>query len=541
MCMLALCHCSSYAQLCIEGRETFYDEVSHLWLATIPQESFHGSQRLRIALKEPWQHATINGQTADSTCLFRQLEPNRMYATILTDSQGHTLAGFLTFTTLPVVRLQGHFGYEYAPATITIADPQDASNLISPARCKWRGGSTNAPDKHKRNYKIDFADDVSLFGMRKDNKWLLDAGQADVFRLRNRIATELWNHLASPPYYIQQQPKARLGVEGRVVELFLNNRYYGIYSLTENMDRKLTRVKKCSQSEVHGCMWKAVSYENTQMKTIGPPYDNRSERWCGFEMKYPKLDDNDTTDWSTLYNAIQFCIESNKTVFQEHVAEYFDLPVLVDYYIFTNALLAIDNSGKNMIWTLYDKQADKRITPMPWDLDCTVGQPWAKKYSPSYTSPYYPLKSPVYVIERLLATNASNFNGMVVDRYRYLRLGCLATDSLIARYERYYRLLTSSGAARRETQRWSGDSDLDGRTIDFDSQIAYITDWIAKRMSYMDGRINYIYRLSLAHASATRQRPAASYSLSGTKMPGTGQQLRPGIYIVGGRKTVVGR
>ena len=34
---------------------------------------------------------------------------------------------------------------------------------------------------------------VSLLGMREDNNWIMDAGQIDLFRLRNRIATEIWN------------------------------------------------------------------------------------------------------------------------------------------------------------------------------------------------------------------------------------------------------------------------------------------------------------------------------------------------------------
>ncbi|WP_249113423.1 MULTISPECIES: hypothetical protein [Prevotella] len=43
----------------------------------------------------------------------------------------------------------------------------------------------------------------SCLGMRKDKDWILDAGQADVFRLRNRIATELWNDFARKKVYVR--------------------------------------------------------------------------------------------------------------------------------------------------------------------------------------------------------------------------------------------------------------------------------------------------------------------------------------------------
>ena len=529
----------SHAQLFIDGREVFFDETTHLWVATIPEALFGNSCKLSVSTDNTWNQVTIDGQQADSTCLFYRLSPDKMYATILRNDKGQVLAGFLSFTSLPTMRLQGRFGYDYSPAVITIANPTEKTTFQSDARCKWRGGSTNAAGKHKRNYKIEFAKDTQLFQLRKDDKWLLDAGQMDVFRLRNHIATKLWNDMGTRPYYAETERNARLGVRGRVVELFLNNRYWGIYSLTENMDRKLTKVRKCSNGEIHGCLWKAKSYENTQMHNISGPYDNRKERWGGFEVKYPDLNDNDTTDWSVLYNAVSFVINSSQEQFRQHVADYFDLPVLADFYLLVNALAAIDNHGKNMLWAVYDKQNDKRITPIPWDMDCTVGQPWAEKISPQYVSPYYPLHNAIRLIDRLLSTNACKFTKTTVERYYQLRQGCLNTDSLIARYEHYYRLLVNSGAAQRERQRWSGDSDIDGSTIDFDQQIAYISDWIRKRMAYMDNRMNSVARLSIAATTVKASEKESIYTLSGTKKPGTKQSLRPGIYITKGRKILV--
>lgn len=50
----------------------------------------------------------------------------------------------------------------------------------------------------------------------------MDAGQADVFRLRNRVATELWNDFARKPYYYANEPNVHTGVRGKVVEVHLN-------------------------------------------------------------------------------------------------------------------------------------------------------------------------------------------------------------------------------------------------------------------------------------------------------------------------------
>ena len=82
----------------------------------------------------------------------------------------------------------------------------------------------------------------------------MDAGQADLFRLRNRIATELWNDIASKPYYADQETDVLTGVRGQVVEVYLNNEYRGIYCLTECMDRKQLKIKKFDKKtgEIHG-------------------------------------------------------------------------------------------------------------------------------------------------------------------------------------------------------------------------------------------------------------------------------------------------
>ena len=106
--------------------------------------------------------------------------------------------------------------------------------------------------------------------MREDNNWILDAGQVDLFRLRNRIATEIWNEFASKPYYTSKEPKAKSGVAGKVVEVILNNEYRGIYSLTETMDRKELKLKKYDDinQEFHGQLWKVSSWDKAQFWNI---------------------------------------------------------------------------------------------------------------------------------------------------------------------------------------------------------------------------------------------------------------------------------
>jgi len=432
---------------------------------------------------------------------------------------------------LPILRIQGDFGYEYQLGSVSLEMPDGMLKNNMSAKIKWRGGTTNAEGKHKRNYKIKFDEDQQFFGLRKDNNWILDAGQADLFRLRNRIATELWNDIATKPYYQDSEPEVLSGVRGKMVQLFVNDEYRGIYCLTEVMDRKQLKIKKFDKNtgQIKGGLWKSESYSNALMWEA-PPYDNRSDTWGAFEAKYPELDDLEETDYSTLYNAISFVVNSSDEEFAAHVSEYFDMPVVVDYYIFLNVLNAFDNVGKNMYWAVYDKTKDKKLTLAVWDLDATVGAKWLGEWA----VPEFTINVNMNLYERLKTINPDNFIQQVNERYQELRNNYLSTDNLISRYDNYYHILKESGTARREELKWSMDSDVNGEVIDFDTEIAYIRDWITRHMQHLDNNVfpvcTYIYELN-----SNNRATNSIYNLKGQRI------INPqkGIYIRNGKKYVV--
>lgn len=432
---------------------------------------------------------------------------------------------------LPILYISGNFGYDYQEGIVTLVMPDGTKKENMASRIKWRGGTTNAEGKHKRNYKIKFQEDQQFFGMRKDNNWILDAGQADLFRLRNRIATELWNDIASKPYYADQEPDVLTGVRGQVVEVYLNDKYRGVYCLTECMDRKQLKLKKFDKntSEIKGGLWKSESYGVSLMwHTV--PYDNKSETWDAFEVKYPELDDVEETDYSTLYNAIDFVANSSDEEFRQHVHEYFDIPVIIDYYIFLYTLNAFDNVGKNMFWAVYDKTKDKKLTPAVWDLDATVGAKWLGDWS----SPEFNMNINLNLIVRLKELNVEDFNDNVNKRYHLLRSNQLSTESLIERYSNYYKLLEKSGAAQREEETWSRDTDVNGEEINFEKEIEYIKDWIARHMAYLD---NNIFQLDtkITTVSFNNSNTHHIFNLKGQKV----KTMEKGVYINNGKKYIV--
>jgi len=228
---------------------------------------------------------------------------------------------------------------------------------------------------------------------------------------------------------------------------------------------------------------------------LSTPNENK-DSWDNYNVKYPDFEDYGyNTDWSTLYNAVDFVCHSSDEEFRQHVAEYFDLPLLIDYYILQEVILSTDNHGKNMFFGVYDKQKDKKITFAVWDMDATCGQRWSDDYyhwdgmnpEQDYAAYIQTHEHGDYnLFRRLRNTDADNFNMKVRQRYQQLRQGELQTDRILQRFRTYLDEFKTAGSDQREYARWSGDSDVAGHSLDFDVEMEYLTDWFTRRMNYLD-------------------------------------------------------
>ncbi len=529
----------SFAQFTINGKSVIYDKVSDTYMVSIPENAFGTDYEASIALDATagWSNLSIEGTDIADNYTFNQVEGNKIYK-IHAQEGDKEINTQLTFTFLPLLVMEGTFGYDYAQGNISLLSPDAAEPTNSFAKVKWRGGTTNTADKHKRNYKIKTLNEkgkkqeISLLGMREDNNWILDAGQIDLFRLRNRIATEIWNDFATKPYYASKEPKAKSGVTGKVVEVILNNEYRGIYSLTEAMDRKELKLKKYDDEnqKFHGQLWKVSSWDKATFWDIDKDYDNTQETWHAFETKYPDIEDVNPTDYSPLYEAIDFVVNSNDETFKEEVGDYFDISVLIDYQLFQETLKPVDNNGKNMYWGIYDVAKSKKLTLAIWDLDASVGQHWQCS-TPLHPDRVFPntdlgVKDGFNLYHRLSSLNVDNYNEKVANRYHELRKTYFSEENLISRYQGYYDMLVKSGAASREECKWSKDSDIGGYPLNFKSEIEYIKNWIINRLNYLDTKQFPIStNISEIHQKESLS-PKTTYNMLGQKVGASYQGLK---------------
>ena len=498
---LMLTAATSVAQtLNIGGHRAPLDTLNHIWLCSVPQSMFGQDFTAQVSFGDELTDLVIEGVSVNNEdfVTFDSIAGGKEY--ILTAHLGDSLiTGSVTFTWLPIVELFGEFTDTYSYASVYVSEPDSAYAEPLMAKVKTRGIATDANGKHKRNYRIKFVNEEDstkqnhrFFGLRNDNSWILDAGQMDFLRVRNRVSTDLWLDMARRPWYSDTLPNAHNGSRGQMVEVMLNGEYRGIYNMCEPIDRKQLKLKRYDEEnqEFHGQLWMAHRWTRTVSMSNPYKYPNK-DKWDGFEVEYPDYDEIGRADWTTLKNAVNFAkrADESESVRVDSMGYYFDVPVMQDYFIFIATLQALDNESKNIFYACHDIAEHPRLTMVPWDLDICLGQSYAPEVPRNEAVEPERELNWVYHMPMVTMWHTMDYHNEVVDRYKELRETVLNTDSLVNRYRSAIENLEECGAAAREEGRWSEDSDLAYKPLNLSEEMDYVEDWLRRRMAYLDENV----------------------------------------------------
>lgn len=586
-------------------KDVVYDKTSKAYFFPLPSSLLEGGDytaKVKADFHEGYNDYTLyiddyatDSETGEITV--KDVTCSRSYTLALKDAEGTVKAqATLNFTFLPLVELNVSScnGSYYTTGTIRVTDADiEGYDSIVIAAYKYRGAT--AQGYAKKAYAIKLRDeagssvDRSFFGLREDNNWILDAMAVDPSCMRNRLSTDLWNDFSTAPYYKSEEKKALTGTRGHFVEVFLNGKYHGLYCMTEKMDRKQLKLKKyksaadskTGEEEIRGLLYKSSQWSYEVF--MGHEQDSRNfsgrapqsytnilgyETWASYEQKYPDYED-ETVQWAPLYNAVNFVATSSQSEFDEKVADYFDRPVLDDYYLFIELLLATDNHGKNMFYYVYDRTSDfgDKLSLAPWDLDGVWGGRWdgSTRYTSDYTQDFDNFlwsyeHGELTTYYKLRNSTTLNWSSDLAKRYAELRPNCFNPDSLSKRVADYANLFAKSNADVREQNRWSSLHN------GIQSAATYMESWIKGRITALDEKYDYDPTISAVNEAALSTYFAAMggdngciavncgkaqnvrvYNLNGSllrqQQVGQGQTIlhgfAAGVYVVNGVKVVV--
>lgn len=528
----------AFDSLRINDKQLVYDAKGNAYFATLPEGMRNGGDyTAKVTYKLKATNAEgytlkVNGQEpdADGYVTFDNVDCETLYPIELTNaSENVDLSAKIRFTFLPIVELNCSSvnSKAYTTGSLRVTDPASLGyDSLMIAAFKYRGASSsNYP---KRSYAIKLRDengnsvDRKLLGYRSDNNWILDAMYIDLACMRNRVATDLWNAFECKPYYADREKKVRTGTRGKFVEVILNGQWWGLYCMTEKMDRKQLKLKKfvpaaqstTGENEVHGVLYKSNQWtyevfmghesndDNDNKQVIYPhkkvsDYKNilGQETWCEYEFKYPDYED-EAVEWRPLHDAANM-VATSFILNIDSVKSRFDYPMLRDYYLFIDLLLATDNHGKNLFWYAYDTQGPEgdKLSLAPWDLDGTFGQDWdgvitnTKDVTLDFDTYIKNYEHGQFAIFDLIKSR-SEWQQDLKDRYAELRIkGVISGDSIANRFANYASLFEASLADQREQNMWS--KAYHSRHKDIQSGATYAESWIRRRVNWLDQKYGF--------------------------------------------------
>ena len=389
----------------------------------------------------------------------------------------------LYFTALPLISINTSEEIKDEPkvhATLSYADEEQT--LEANIGIEIRGGySVFFP---KKTFDIEFwtddineeSLDVQFQNLRSDDDWVLDALYNEPLRIRSTIAHKLWIDLHQL-YYQEEAPDAKSGADLIHVEMFIDGSYEGVYALSEQIDRKLLKLKKFDDG-MRGELFKGISNNYTTFNTLSN-YNNNLRSWGGYEFKYPKQ--SEITDWSSLYEAVDFAIRSSDEDFTTKIWQYFDKQNFMDYYIYVNIIKGTDNRGKNIYLGKYD--VDEKYFYSPWDLDGCFGNTWEGLEDGDVdlimTNHFY---------DRVIQLDPGNFIEEVSAQWFAYRENILSIDVLKERFDHTFNTLNDNNTYERESLVYDN--------YNFDNtDLNYIKQWIEDRIEVLDvyfGNLSFV-------------------------------------------------
>lgn len=393
-----------------------------------------------------------------------KIKNNQVFELYIYNSKYYQKAN-IVFTHLPMINIETseEIGATNISSKVSMYDPEykrNNKNYYSSydSSVKTRGSLSSI--YRKKSYKLKFNIDVSVFGLKNNNEWILDSLYSDASKVRNDLSSQIWNDIILD----EKNSSIKNNLNCKYVEVFVDGKYYGLYSLKEHIDEKTVNLD-------NKFMFKGNGYHAMDFSNI---YNRSDVIFSNFEFKYPKSDEEYDVFWYFTLSKIKKFYSSYELTDDILYSDFY-IRNYIDYNLLRTFTRAVDNSFIKNIYMLYDYDKDKLII-IPWDLDQTFGQIWDAYNTDTYMKVEYDKYDELYYDVYEMFT--FRYNRMIRSRYWELRNRCLNIDTINKYLDSYMEILVNSGAAKRDSDSWY--------QYDVIYEIENIRQWTKNRISFLD-------------------------------------------------------
>ena len=349
--------------------------------------------------------------------------------------------------------------------------------------------------------------DYNLAGLPEEEDWILYGPYRDKSLIRNKLIYEISNSIGM---YASRT---------RYVELFINEKYQGLYILMEKLKRDKNRINisklenseineelisggyiiKIDKSDMEDGSYTDYNSFQSQFDVFG---NENGDKKINFNYEYPKPGEIHANQKNYIKNYFyEFELSLASKNFKDPVngfRKYIDEDSFIDFFILNELSNNVD--GYRLSTYLHKERNEKLVIGPIWDFNLSFGNAdycggerydvWCFKFNERCLGDYWNVP---FWWNKLLEDE--KFVNKLKNRWIYLRSNLLSDQSLEELINMKYDILYNrTGAAKRNFDRWKilenyiwPNSYVGGN---YYNEIEFLKNWIKNRTLWLDESIN---------------------------------------------------
>ncbi len=330
----------------------------------------------------------------------------------------------------------------------------------------WRGNASYFAAK--KSYRLNLmdtqgqADAQDLLGLGEDANWILLNLATDITRVRDKVANDLWNQMSAA------YPHDPQGTRSEFVELYLNDRYMGVYLLTTRVDED--ELQLTGQDRLYKYR-QAVMIQDTDFDWVN---QTQSLEWLNkLEVAWPKT----WTDgvWDPMQDYVSLFYREESSPDWDEIETFANVENLIDVALYKQFTCAVDNAFQNQ-YMLY-RQAEDRFYRIPWDMNYS----WGDTHDGFLDRDLTTMVLPDMELETLYQADPERTKELVAARWDELRQTLFDVDTIQQAMLDQTRILTGSGALGRDLALWGKTGAYEGGlslhlALDLDQTLEFVEE-----------------------------------------------------------------
>jgi hypothetical protein len=468
---------------CTEALEPFFTKLAFSGEA-LPYDKTSSTFYLPLNMEEEkWETGELTSLAEDVSLVFEERFTDTDKKTAIREGKrfrfyavrgGEYQECYLMATGLPIISIEtgetadtGAFG-----GTAYFWDSASKQNWASSNILEAHIRGNTSRTYPKKGYKLSLKtqdkdgnvvpEKKSLFGLRTDDEWILNAMYSDNSKIRDKLSIDVWNSFGSS---VEEFPNGKFGTDFTYVEVFFNQEYWGLYGLMEPVDSKQLDLAKESENKAPEYSYKAIFPQEAPTDSL-EQIPEFGESVAGFELKgaYSSINKD---SWEPLFSYLELRDLMDDETFAREAPYLTDIDGALNVWIYFQAVLGIDNRAKNMYYVAKQVNQRYKIYFVPWDMDLTWGDClkegtggniWDVGLFPNL----YSERINWTMGDRLVELDVEGSRKRVADTWKDLREGVLSNEALVQSVDNLVHQIQESGALARNEERWpDSNSDAD--------------------------------------------------------------------------------